>query len=70
MDNVTLIRIVAGVMALIVIPVFIVPYWRIFSRVGFAGALSLLMIVPLANLIVLYYVAFARWKVKSEGALP
>ena len=66
MDNVTLIRIVAGVIALLVIPVMVVPYWKIFSRAGFPGVLSLVMIVPLVNLIVLYYVAFARWSVKPE----
>jgi hypothetical protein len=70
MDNVTLIRIVAGVMALFVIPVMVIPYWKIFSRAGFPGVLSLAMIVPLANLIVLYYVAFARWNVKPQTPVP
>ena len=65
MDNVTLIRIVAAVIALVCVPILVVPYWRIFSRAGFPGALSLLMIVPFVNLIVLYYVAFARWKVRE-----
>ena len=64
MDNVTLIRVISGVIALCFLPLLIVPYWRIFSRAGFAGVLSLLMLVPLVNLIVLYYVAFARWNVK------
>ena len=67
MDNVTLIRIISGVIAICIIPLLIVPYWRIFSRAGFAGVLSLLMLVPLVNLIVLYYVAFARWNVKPAG---
>ena len=38
--------------------VAIVPFWKIFSRLGFSGALSLLMVVPLVNVIVLFYVAF------------
>jgi hypothetical protein len=69
MDNVTVIRIVAGLMAIVVfLPIFVIPYWKIFSKAGFAGALSLLMIVPLVNLIVLYVVAFSEWKMKPGKA--
>ena len=62
MDTTTIIRIVSGIVFLLVIPVFVIPYWKIFSKAGFSGALSLLMLVPLANLIVLYVVAFSDWK--------
>ena len=62
MGNVTLIRLVAGLLAILVLPVLIVPYWKIFSKAGFSGWLALLMILPLANLIVLYVVAFSEWK--------
>ena len=68
MDNVTIIRIVAGLMAVLVLPIFVIPYWKIFSKAGFAGALSLLMLVPLVNLIVLYVIAFSEWKVKPGKA--
>ncbi len=68
MDNVTIIRIVAALMAIIFLPIFVIPYWKIFSKAGFAGALSLLMIVPLVNLIVLYVVAFSEWKMKPGKA--
>ena len=70
MDNtsVEIIRIVAGLIFLVVLlPVVIIPYWKIFSKAGFSGWLSLLMLVPLANLIVLYVVAFSEWK--GRGAL-
>lgn len=43
--------------------ILITPYWVIFKKAGFAGPLALLMWVPLANLVVLYVVAFSRWKV-------
>lgn len=66
MDAVTTIRIVAGIIALLLIPVLVIPYWRIFSKAGFSGALSLLMLVPLVNLVILYYVAFSRWNVRIE----
>lgn len=64
MDNTTIIRIVAGLIFVVVLPLFIVPYWKIFSKAGFSGWLSLCMLIPLVNLIVLYYVAFSEWKFK------
>ncbi len=48
---------------LVVIPVVLVPYWFIFKKAGFSPWLALLMFVPLANLIMLYVLAFARWNV-------
>ena len=62
MDTITLIRIVSGILVLFVIPIIVIPYWKIFNKAGFSGWLSLLMMVPLANLIVLYVVAFSEWK--------
>jgi hypothetical protein len=50
----------AGLISLIVA---IIPYWFIFKKAGFSSWLSLLIVVPLVNLIVLYVVAFSRWKV-------
>jgi hypothetical protein len=44
----------------VLLPVGIIPVWRIFSRLGHNGALSLLMPFPVVNLIVLYYVAFSK----------
>ena len=45
----------------------LVPYWRIFKRAGFSPVLSLLMIVPIANIIMLYYLAFSEWPSLKEG---
>lgn len=42
--------------------IFIAPYWQIFRKAGFAPALSLLMIVPLVNLVLLYYIGFSEWR--------
>jgi hypothetical protein len=41
----------------------VVPYWFIFKKAGFSPWLSVLMFVPLANIIILYVVAFSPWKV-------
>ncbi len=52
-------------------PIFIVPFWRIFKKAGFAPVLSLLVWFPLIGLIVLYYVAFSDWKAAGgAAALP
>ena len=47
----------------VVVYVFIVvfPFWHIFKKAGFSPWLSLLMLIPLVNLIMLYVLAFARW---------
>lgn len=59
--------IVLFVVFLIFFPVVVVPYWQIFKKAGFAPILSILIIVPLVNLIVLYYVAFSDWK-RADGS--
>jgi hypothetical protein len=63
MDNVTIYRVTAGlIFILILLPLIIIPYWKIFSKAGFSGWLALLMFIPIANIIVLYVVAFSEWK--------
>jgi hypothetical protein len=39
----------------------VVPFWVIFQKAGFPGALSLLMMVPGINVVMLFVLAFARW---------
>ena len=48
---------------LLLIPVVIVilPFWRIFQKAGYSGFLSLLMLVPVVNLVMLYFLAFSDW---------
>jgi hypothetical protein len=62
MDAVTIIRIVAGLLVLVLIPVTLIPYWVIFKKAGFSKWLSLLVIIPLVSLIVLYVIAFSQWR--------
>lgn len=50
--------------ALIVFSVII--YWRIFSKAGYNGAMSLLMFVPIANLIIICILAFGEWPIYRE----
>ena len=43
-------------------------YWKIFAKAGYSGALSLLLLVPLANLILIVWFAFAQWPALKGGA--
>ena len=43
------------------IAIILPPFWQIFSKAGFSGWLSLLLLIPLVNLVVLYIVAFSQW---------
>lgn len=48
--------------------VAIFPLWTIAKRAGLNPAISLLTVLPLIGLIVMYYIAFAKWpNVPSEG---
>jgi len=44
----------------------ILPYWKIFSKAGFSGWLSLTQLVPALNIVVLFYLAFAEWPIQRR----
>lgn len=54
---------VFGVFIVIGMLIYIVPFWFIFKKAGFSPVLSLLLIIPLVNLVMLYVLAFSEWKV-------
>jgi hypothetical protein len=54
-------------LGLILSVVMVVPYWFIFKKAGFSPWLAVLMFVPLANIIILYVIAFSQWKVVPLG---
>jgi hypothetical protein len=39
----------------------VIPFWKICTKAGFPGPLSLLMLVPVANIVLPFYIAFADW---------
>ncbi|HEC83508.1 MAG TPA: hypothetical protein ENI46_03345 [Firmicutes bacterium] len=41
--------------------IIVLPFWFIFSKAGFPGALAILMIIPFVNLVMIFYLAFAEW---------
>ena len=55
--EILIICIVVLVFALVVL----IPYWRIFGKAGFSPLLSLLMLLPIVNIVMLYVLAFSDW---------
>ena len=60
------------VLSLVIVVLFVViflliPYWRIFEKAGFSPALSLLMLIPIVNIAMIYYLAFAEWPSLKQG---
>jgi hypothetical protein len=54
---------IVGLFILVGLAVVIVPCWFICRKAGFSPWLSLLNLIPIGNLILLYVLAFADWKV-------
>jgi len=46
----------------------LVPFWRIFRRMGLPPWLAIMASVPLVNLIVLYYAAMSPWPAETARA--
>ncbi len=47
--------------------ILVIPFWFIFKKAGFSPWLAVLMFVPVANIIILYVIAFSPWKVVPVG---
>ena len=45
-----------------------VPAWRIAKKAGYSGALSLLLLIPLVNIVVIWIFAFAKWPVERNDS--
>jgi uncharacterized membrane protein YhaH (DUF805 family) len=56
-----------GLVMLAIFVFMLFCYAKIFSKAGYSGWLSLLMIVPLVNLILFIWFAFAEWPVVRQA---
>lgn len=51
-----------GVLFLVIYAIVVVyPIWKILGRMGFSGLWGLLALVPVANLIALWILAYTAW---------
>jgi hypothetical protein len=55
---------------LIASTIVIIPFWRICTRAGYSPWLSLLLAIPLVNIIFVYYLAFSEWPSQKGTVAP
>ena len=55
-----------GLISLIVLIIKILIFCKIFSKAGYNWALGLLMLVPIANIIKPFVLAFGVWPIEKE----
>ncbi len=56
-------------MCLIVAIIKVLIFCKIFSKAGYCWALGLLMLVPIANIIMPFVLAFGNWPIQKEMRL-
>ena len=61
-----LIIVFAGLFGLIVIAIKTLIFCKIFSKAGFSWALGLLMLIPIANIIMPFVLAFSDWPIHKK----
>jgi hypothetical protein len=52
--------------ALAILALLIYCWWRICAKAGYNGAMALLMLVPLGNLILILILAFGDWPILKD----
>jgi len=52
--------------SLVALAIKVLIFCKIFSKAGYSWALGLLMLVPIANIIMAFFLAFADWPVRKE----
>jgi hypothetical protein len=57
------------VFSLIALAIILIPFWFICKKAGMSPWLTLLNIIPLGNLVLIYMLAFAEWKVVPVAQL-
>jgi hypothetical protein len=45
---------------------WVIPFWKIFKKLGYPPVLSLIMLVPVLNIAALWYIAIGEWPAKKN----
>jgi hypothetical protein len=48
---------------------FVYCYCKISGRAGYSPWMGLIMLVPIANIVILYMFAFKTWPIESQGSV-
>lgn len=54
------------VVGLVVLFITFVPLWKIVSKTGYPGIMSLLFFVPVLNLVMIFVLAFSKWPIEQR----
>ncbi|MEM7391357.1 MAG: hypothetical protein AAF492_03335 [Verrucomicrobiota bacterium] len=46
--------------------IVVVPFWFIFSKAGYHGSLSVLMMLPMVNIALLFFLALTDWPIHKK----
>ncbi len=53
---------------LLISAIVALPFWRICTKAGYSGWLSLLVVIPVANVIFFYFLGFSEWpSLRGDG---
>ncbi len=63
---VILLALLIAFITLVILAVKLLICCKIFSNAGYSWALGLLMLIPIVNIIMIFYLAFADWPVNKE----
>ncbi|MDP8990434.1 MAG: hypothetical protein M3N41_10205 [Acidobacteriota bacterium] len=58
-------QIVAFLPLLLILMLGVFPVSRIFKRIGYSPWLAFFILIPVLNVILLYVVAFGKWKIDA-----
>ena len=57
---------IAAFIVLVIVAIKLLICCKIFSNAGYSWALGLLMLIPIVNVIMAFFLAFADWPVNKE----
>ena len=46
---------------LLISAIVVLPFWRICTKAGYSGWLSLLVLIPIVNMVFVYFLGFSEW---------
>ncbi|QDT42739.1 hypothetical protein Pan241w_28280 [Gimesia alba] len=55
------------IIGILVVGLAIFPFWMICSKAGFPGWISLAVLFPVLNIVLLFFLAFAEWPALRNG---
>ena len=58
------------IVAVVALAILLIPFWFICRKAGFSPWLTLLNLIPFGNLVLIYVLAFAEWKVAPVAQSP